>query len=306
MLPVEDQYLDILRRVYEEGATIYNERTGKTTKVLLNETIKMDVSDHKLPILTTKKVNWKMAIGEILCYLRGYENLEQFHKLGVKTWDANANAESWKSSPHCKWEGDVGKIYGALGNSVPKLFPEENEYGGTYLHFGQNILVLENIIDKLRNKIDDRGLIWNFWYPGMFHLGCLRPCVFMHQFSLVNGKLHLTSYARSQDLPLGTPFNLIQCAFLLITMAKITGNQVGTVTYHMANCHIYEDQLPLIETQLNRTPIRESDTTLIFHKKLTKENLLEKCRNEEDNFTLEDISVEDYRHHPFIKYPFSV
>ena len=53
----------------------------------------------------------------------------------------------------------------------------------------------------------DRGEIITFYNPGEFELGCLRPCMHTHTFSLLGDTLYLTSYQRSCDVPLLLPYN---------------------------------------------------------------------------------------------------
>src|SRR5690606_39876414 len=69
---------------------------------------------------------------------------------------------------------------------------------------------LRKVVDNLSRGIDDRGEIITFYNPGEFHLGCLRPCMHTHNFSLLGDTLHLTSYQRSCDVPLGLNFNQVQ------------------------------------------------------------------------------------------------
>ncbi|RMZ62398.1 thymidylate synthase, partial [Vibrio anguillarum] len=81
----------------------------------------------------------------------------------------------------------------------------------------------KKIIDHLSKGIDDRGEILNFYNPGEFHMGCLRPCMYSHHFSLLGDTLYLNSTQRSCDVPLGLVFNQIQVAWLLQITAQITG-----------------------------------------------------------------------------------
>lgn len=192
------QYLDLLQRVVNEGVWIENKRTQTRCKTIINADLTYDVDEGKFPLLTTRKAFYRQAIGEMLGYLRGYTSTEQFHKLGVKTWDANAANPVWQKNPVCKGITDLGKIYGAAGNTVPYLEYSRTrpESGLLMVYPGAEINVLQNIIKSLKEGNDNRGLIWNFWNPGLFHLGCLRPCMYEHQFSLVGDTLYLNSTQR--------------------------------------------------------------------------------------------------------------
>lgn len=194
------QYIDLINRIRSEGVWIENKRTGTKCKTVINATLTYNVGNGEFPLLTTRKVNYRAAIGEMIAYLRGYTKLEDFHKLGVHTWDANANAEQWMDSIYNVDKGNsVGIIYGAAGNTLPHI--EYSRYFGAptlTIPYGRDrhIHVLDQIITKLKEGNDDRGLIWNFWNPSLFHLGCLRPCMYQHQFSLLGDTLYLTSTQR--------------------------------------------------------------------------------------------------------------
>lgn len=300
-LTAEQQYLNILRELMSDGIWVENKRTQSRCKTLIDRTIRFNIDDDVFPVLTTKKTLFKAAIGEMIGYLRGYTNIKDFHKLGVKTWDANANNPVWKENINWSGEGDMGLIYGAVGNRIPKI----EKYGRRgKLAIDGTVFWLSDIIEKIERHEDDRGLIWNFWNPGMFHLGCLRPCVYNHQFSILDGKLHLSSIARSQDMPLGTPFNLIQVAFLLWVFARLSDLKTGDINYHMINVHFYENQTEGIIEQLSREPFEPP--RLKCNKEITVESLLGFHENEEDNLHPDDFELVGYQHHPFIKFPFTV
>ena len=84
-------------------------------------------------------------------------------------------------------------VYGAYANKVPNLIP--TGIGGNLIQHG-SIDRLDEIYRDLKAGNDDRGEIWNMWNEGVFKLGCLRPCMYNHQFSLLNRKLHLNTVQR--------------------------------------------------------------------------------------------------------------
>lgn len=102
----------------------------------------------------------------------------------------------------------------------------------------------------------------------------------------------------SCDLPLGGSNNLMQAWFLLDVTSRLTGFNKGTVTINWINSHIYENQVELVKEQLTRNPLQQAKLVL----------------NEVyPNFVLEHghdvtnlMNLEDYFHHPSIKYPFTV
>ena len=98
------QYLDLCRRIVNEGEWVANERTGKRCLTVINADLEYDVANNQFPLITTRKSYWKAAIAEFLGYIRGYDNAADFRKLGTKTWDANANENAaWLANPPMTW-----------------------------------------------------------------------------------------------------------------------------------------------------------------------------------------------------------
>jgi thymidylate synthase len=238
------QYEDLCQKIIEQGKWVENKRTDIRCLTLINADLEYDVGNNAFPLVTTRKCYYKAAIAELLGYLRGYNNAADFRALGCKTWDANANENtSWLANPARKGSDDMGRVYGVQGRQWQK--PD-----------GTQLDQLQKIVSNLSQGIDDRGEILTFYNPGEFHLGCLRPCMHTHTFSLLDGTLHLTSYMRSCDVPLGLTFNMPQCFVLLALMAQITGHTAGKVYHKIVNAHIYENQLELMQNvQLKRAPL---------------------------------------------------
>ncbi|TNH06945.1 thymidylate synthase [Testudinibacter sp. TR-2022] len=281
------QYLDLCRRIVDHGVWIGNERTGKRCLTVINADLSYDVANNQFPLITTRKSYWKAAIAEFLGYIRGYDNAADFRKLGTKTWDANANDNQvWLNSPHRKGNDDMGRVYGVQGRSWRK--PD-----------GSHLDQLRKVVDNLSNGIDDRGEIITFYNPGEIELGCLRPCMHTHTFSLLGDTLYLTSYQRSCDVPLGLNFNQIQVYTFLALMAQITGHKAGQAYHKIVNAHIYEDQLELMQTvQLLREPLPLP--------RLEINPQIKTLQDLETWVTMDDFKVVGYQSHPPIQYPFSV
>lgn len=281
------QYLDLCQRIIDEGQWVKNERTGKRCLTLINADLTYHVDNNEFPLITTRKSFWKAAIAEIIGYLRGYDNAADFRALGTKTWDANANLnEAWLNNPHRKGDDDMGRVYGVQGRSWMR--PD-----------GTTLDQLQKIVDDLSQGIDNRGEILTFYNPGEFEMGCLRPCMHTHNFSLLGDTLYLTSYQRSCDVPLGLNFNQLQVFVLLALMAQITGHKPGKAYHKIVNAHIYEDQLELMrDVQLKRKPYPSPQL------KINPE--IKSLKDIETWVTMDDFEVIGYEHHDAIQYPFSV
>lgn len=281
------QYLELCQRVVDHGKWVENRRTGKRCLTVINVDLEYDVSKGVLPVLTTKKVFWKVAIAEMLGYVRGYTSAAQFRAIGCNTWNANANDNpDWLANPFRKGEDDMGRCYGAQGRDWRN---PENE----------KVDQLLNVYNDLRQGVDSRCEIMTFMNPGERDRACLNSCMHTHTFSLLDGHLYLTSYQRSDDLPLGHGFNQVQVGWLLMVMAQITGHKPATAFHKIVNAHVYEDQLELLrDVQLKRQPYPQPTLKLNPDIK-TLEDL-------ETWVTPDDFELVGYEHHPGIKYEFSV
>lgn len=281
------QYLELCRRVIESGEWVVNMRTGKRCLTVINADLEYDVAEGVLPVLTTKKLFWKPAIAEMLGYLRGYTNAADFRAINCNTWNANANEnKSWLANPFRKGVDDMGRCYGAQGRDWKN--PE-----------GESVDQLLNVYNDLRQGIDNRSEIMTFMNPGERDRACLNSCMHTHTFSILGGKLYLTSYQRSDDLPLGHGFNQVQVAWLLMIMAQITGLQPAKAFHKIVNAHIYEDQLELLrDVQLKREPLPLP--------RLEINPDIKTLKDLETWVTVDDFELIGYEHHPPIKYEFSV
>jgi len=281
------EYLKLANRIVEEGDWLGNDRTGKDCKVIINHDLEYDVENNIFPLDTTRKSFWKAAVAEMIGYIRGYDNAEQFRSIGCNTWNANANDNKvWLENKYRKGTDDMGRVYGVQGR---------------YWTASDGTVVdqLQKVVDNLTNGIDDRGEIITFYNPGEFHMGCLRPCMHTHQFSLVGKKLMLNSFQRSCDVPLGLNFNQVQVFFFLAIMAQITGNEAHKAYHKIVNAHIYEDQYKLMsETHVKREPFKAPT----FHINPNIKTL----KDLETWVTTDDFWIDGYEHHDAIKYPFSV
>lgn len=281
------QYLELCQRIIDEGVWVDNKRTGTRCLTLINADLEYDVANNVFPLITTRKSYYKAAIAELLGYLRGYRSAAQFREIGCNTWNANANEnDAWLNNPHRKGEDDMGRVYGVQGREWKK--PD-----------GTPLDQLKKIVDNLSKGIDDRGEILTFYNPGEFDMGCLRPCMHTHTFSLLGDTLYLTSYQRSCDVPLGLNFNQVQVYVLLALMAQITGHKPGKAYHKIVNAHIYENQLELMrDVQLKREPFASPSLNINPD--------IKSLEDLETWVTTDDFEVVGYESHPGIQYPFSV
>lgn len=332
---VENAYLDLCRRILKEGKWVFNERTGERCLTIVRHDIEIDLQSDEYPLLTTRKAPFLLAIGELIAYLRGYDNAKDFRSVNSMSWDANANEnKSWLANPNRKGHDDLGPIYGAVARNWTVTRPDGDLLSHTVhdiitampdaseaevvakltelvaSHKAQalsgkpykpaSIDLLRSIYDDLRAGRDDRGEILTFWDPGKFHLGALRPCMFEHIFSLLDGELTLNSKQRSVDSAIGLGgVNLCQVFLLGKLMGKITGTKAKVAHWTGINVHLYESHVELMEEQLTR-PVLPAPKIWINPEIKTLEDIETWVKPKED------FKLIDYKHGEPIKYPFAV
>ncbi len=127
------------------------------------------------------------------------------------------------------------------------------------------------------------------WNPGEIDDMALPPCHILFQFFVADGRLHLHMYQRSCDMFLGVPFNIASYALLLSMAAQVTDLDPGEVIITLGDAHVYHEHFDQVEEQLSREPKELPD--LALNPDIT----------DIDNFSMDDIALENYDHHPSIK-----
>lgn len=222
------QYLNLLKRILDEGAT-KTDRTGTGTKSVFGNQMRFDLADG-FPLLTTKKLHLKSIIYELLWFLRGDTNVRYLQEHGVRIWNEWADEN-----------GDLGPVYGHQWRSWPDY------KGGT-------IDQIQNVLDQIRHTPDSRRMIVSAWNPAEVDEMALPPCHCLFQFYVADGRLSLQLYQRSADTFLGVPFNIASYALLLQMMAQVTGLKAGEFIHTTGDTHLYLNHLDQARLQLTRTP----------------------------------------------------
>ena len=298
----ESQYLALLRKIKMHGSVQHNERTGKNCYFYHGDMLRFDLSTGDFPVLTTKKMAVKAMIGELLGFIRATDNAKDFRDLKCNFWNANANESvDWLANPNRKGEDDLGRIYGVQardwgGLDVSMIDSETFETSTGPDHI-DGVDQLKNCVDKLSQGIDDRRLIVTHWNPGELNQMALPPCHMFYQFGIRDGHLDLCMYQRSCDVPLGVPMNIASYALLLRLVAQITGLKPGTFVHFLWNIHIYEDQMPDIDTQLEREPFAPPQLWINPE--------IKSLEDLETWVTVDDFRLEGYESHGKLTYAFS-
>ena len=283
------QYLDILSNVMNNGID-RPDRTGTGTRSLFGLQFRHNLQNG-FPCLTTKKILWKSAIGEILWWIEGSNDERRLAEIihqqprseleDKKTvWTANSKADYWIDKSN--FEGDCGRIYGVQVRHWQNRNGVETDQ-------------LLNVIDGLKKDPYGRRHLITSWNPGELDEMALPPCHYNVQFYVdTNNNLSSLLTMRSLDLFLGMPFDIIMYATLTHIIAQVCGFGVGELIINSADTHIYHNHFDAVNEQLTREP-----------KELPKLIINSDIENIED-FKISDFSLEDYNPYPTIKAPMAV
>lgn len=280
------QYLDAARNVLENGTRLPN-RTGIDTIMVPGMHFSHDMADG-FPILTTRNIPVKSAMGEVCAFLRGTTDAAEFKSLYCGYWEDNANNDGvdmsgnpvpnqWLKNPFRQGENDLGRVYGAQWRKwkafkriddrahnaeeiIQKMIKDGWQYAASSQHEGvyyKEIDQIRNCINSIVNNPNDRRIIFHAWNPGELDEMALPPCHLLYQF-LVNTEtkeLNLCMYQRSADAYLGVPSNIMSCGFLLSVVAHLTGYKPGKVNIFFADYHYYVNSIDAVKVQLEREPL---------------------------------------------------
>jgi thymidylate synthase len=240
-------------------------------------------------------------------------NQEQFINM-IKTDDEFAK----------KW-GELGPVYGKQWRSWSAGVLEDKHGLG-------NIDQIANLINDLKTNPDSRRLMVTAWNPADLPKQVLPPChygfqVYTRELSLsertqykkkrdgiartfapythqmLDGSniptraISLMYNCRSQDVPLGTPFNLASYGLLLTILAKEVNMVPDELISNMGDCHIYLNQIDGVKEQLTREPF-ELPTLNPFP-------TYEGSRPSIESYVIGDFTLKNYQSHPTIKMPLS-
>jgi thymidylate synthase len=266
--PGEQQYLDLLAHVLEQGAE-KSDRTGTGTLSVFGGQMRFALGDS-FPLLTTKKLHLKSIILELLWFLRGDTNVRWLQQRGVTIWDEWADAE-----------GELGPVYGYQWRKWRA--PD-----------GRQIDQIANVIASIRKNPDSRRHLVSAWNPADVDRMALPPCHALFQFYVAGGRLSCQLYQRSADLFLGVPFNIASYAALTLMVAQVTGLVPGEFVLTLGDAHLYRNHLDQAREQLARAP--RPFPRLRLNPEV--ENLFA--------FRYEDFTLEGYDPHPAIKAPIAV
>ena len=302
----EWQYLDLMRRIWEQGDERID-RTGVGTRAVFGAQIRFDLSNGAMPLVTTKRVYWKTAAREFLWFLTGETNIRPLVQQGVKIWNEWLHANYVKQTGDslsveefaariaddeafaAKW-GDLGPVYGKQWVDWPTYEPA----GDGLFRAGPGINQVQQVVDSLRANPGSRRHIVEGWNVAELDQMALPPCHKTYQFHVGSGRLNCLLYQRSCDVALGLPFNLFGAALFTRMLAQQCDLQPGELVWMGGDTHLYLNHGELVEAQLAREPSGGG-------------NLVIKRRPESMfDYRIEDFEVTDYAPQSHIAAPVAV
>lgn len=305
------QYHDVMQDILINGYMQGNRTTDRAIKTDYGYAMRFDMRDG-FPAVTTKKLAFDMMKAEMIGFLRGYDNAEQFAALGCNWWrkDANENTQ-WLASPHREGDGHMGRVYGVqwrryrgpflfvdtttapAGETSPFVLTEDDRQ---YYVYQDEIDQLQQVLDAIRNTPESRRIIMTAWNPAELDKMCLPPCHVTYKF-MVNVKtkeLSMSLWQRSCDMFLGVPMNIAGGALLLHLVAKATGLLPRFMTHHLDDAHIYESHVNQVEQQLRRGAYLHPELDI-------RCDLYGADADGLAAIEPRDIALINYQHHPAIK-----
>lgn len=260
----EKQYLYHMRDILFHGRE-KTDRTGTGTLSLFGAQTAYDLK-RSFPLITTKKMSWKIVCEELIWMLEGNTNANVLKDKGVNIWNAWADKD-----------GELGPIYG-------RQWRDFN---------GQGIDQIKDCITQLQTNPDSRRIIVSAWNPVQLDNMALPPCHSFFQFysspmtdlercryycdhvedvpeywkdpaptlakankaNVPTRWLSCQLYQRSADIFLGVPYNIAFYSLLTLIMAKLTGHAPDEFVHSLGDYHLYTNHVEQAKEQLERKPL---------------------------------------------------
>ena len=216
---------------------------------------------EEFPILTIRRTYWKTAVDELLWIWQKKSN--NIHDLPAHIWD------EWADET-----GSIGKAYGyQLG--IKNQYPEGE--------FDQ----VDRVLYDLKHHPASRRILTNLYNFADLHEMRLYPCAYSVTFNVSDGTLNAILNQRSQDMLAANNWNVVQYAVLVHMIAQVSGLKAGEMVHVIADAHIYDRHVPLVEKLLRAKPSAAPE----FHIDPSVTNFYA--------FTRDSFSVEGYTPAPF-------
>ena len=221
-----------------------------------------DLSEE-FPILTIRRTFWKSAIDELLWIWQKKSN--NVHELRSHVWDAWADET-----------GSIGKAYGyQLG--VKHRYPEGD------------MDQVDRVLFDLKNNPASRRIMTNIYNHADLSEMALYPCAYSMTFNVSGSKLNAILNQRSQDMLTPNNWNVVHYAALTCMMAQVSGLEPGEFIHVIADAHIYDRHIPLVEEIIANEP------------KAAPEFIIDPAVDDFYKFTVDSFKMKNYEYSDFNK-----
>ena len=191
---------------------------------------------EEFPIITVRKQFLKSAVDELLWIWQKKSN--DVSQLNSHVWDAWADEK-----------GTIGKAYGyQLG--VKHHYPEGD------------MDQVDRVLFDLKNNPTSRRILTNLYNHHDLSEMALYPCAYSMTFNVSGNTLNAILNQRSQDMLTANGWNVMQYAVLTHMLAQVSGLEVGEFVHVIADAHIYDRHVPVVEELIARTPFDAPKFTL--------------------------------------------
>ena len=216
---------------------------------------------REFPIMTLRRTFWKSAIEELLWIWQKKSN--RISELSTHVWD------SWADE-----KGTIGKAYGyQLG--IKHHYPEGD--------FDQ----VDRVLYDLKHNPQSRRILTSLYNFADLSEMALYPCAYSMTFNVSGKTLNAILNQRSQDMLTANNWNVVQYAALVKMFAQASGLEAGELVHVIADCHIYDRHIPMVEKMLKLEPYDAPEVSLDASVK------------DFYSFTPDSFPVKNYRYHPF-------
>ena len=244
-----------VRPKWEDGTSAYTiKRFGVVNRYNLAE---------EFPAIQLRKTYIKSAIDELLWIWQKKSN--NVHDLHSHIWDAWADED-----------GSIGKAYGY-------------QLGVKHKYKEGMMDQVDRVIYDLKNNPYSRRIMTNIYVHQDLSEMNLYPCAYSVTFNVTGNKLNAILNQRSQDVLAANNWNVVQYAALVYMMAQVTGFEPGELVHGIADAHIYDRHIPIVEELISRPTYPAPKVTLNPDVK------------DFYDFTVDDFTIEDYQTGPQIK-----
>ena len=234
MSRADDLFIQMCRKVLDEGFSTEGQQvrarwadTGEPahTKKIFGVVNRYDLS-KEFPALTLRPVPFKTCVDELLWIWQKKSN--NIKDLRGHIWDA--------------WADENGSIGKAYGYQMQKK----------YIFKGGEMDQVDNVLWCLKNDRYSRRILTNLFNFEDLHEMALEPCAYSMTFNVVGDTLNAILNQRSQDILAANAWNVCQYAVLVHMMAQVSGLKAGELVHVIADAHIYDRHLPIIEELIKR------------------------------------------------------